>query len=99
MIRPMKAKLPHHEKRRHDDGAIPEMRLRQVERPVPGCDHRLKYSLFYGRPGNRQVGHDNERGKGDHRHFGDERDRYLFVSVRQLMADFLADVEKVRHGA
>lgn len=92
----MKAKLLHHEKRRYDDGAILEMRLWQVGQPVPGCDHRLKYSLFYGRPGQRQVGYDNERGKGDHRHFDDEQERYVFVSVRQLMADFLADVDKVR---
>jgi hypothetical protein len=92
----MKAKLLHHEKRRYDDGAILVMRLWQVDHPVPGCDHRLKYSLFYGRPGQRQVGYDNERGKGDHRHFDDEQVRYVFVSVRQLMADFLADVDKVR---
>jgi hypothetical protein len=25
--------------------------------------------LFDGRPGIREVGYDNERGKGDHRHF------------------------------
>jgi len=29
----------------------------------------LKYSLFYGRSGVREVGYDNECGKGDHRHF------------------------------
>lgn len=116
----MKAKLLHHEKRRYDDEAILEMRLWQVEQPVPGCDHRLKYSLFYGRPGSRQVGYDNERGKGGavlkaqatpqavlegdgrsphHRHFGDEQELYAFVSVRRLMADFLADVDKVRQDA
>jgi len=30
---------------------------------------RLKYSLFYGRAGSRIVGYDNERDKGDHRHY------------------------------
>lgn len=28
----------------------------------------LKYRLFYGRPGERIVCYDNERGKGDHKH-------------------------------
>lgn len=41
----------------------------RVPSPVPPSAHRLKYSLFYGRPGVRAVGYDNERGKGDHRHF------------------------------
>ena len=95
----MTAKLLHHEKRRYDDGSILGMRLWQVEQSVPGCGHRLKYSLFYGQPGLRLVGYDNERGKGDHRHFGDEQERYAFVSARRLIADFLADVEKVRQTA
>ena len=34
-----------------------------------------------------------------HRHFGDEQELYAFVSVRRLMADFLADVDKVRQDA
>jgi len=52
--------------------------------------------LFYGKPGQRLIGYDNERGKGDYRHIDGEQGHYSFVSVRQLMADFLADVDKVR---
>jgi hypothetical protein len=92
----MKAKLLHHEKRVFDDGAILEMRLWEVAEPVPGSRHRLKYSLFYGRPGERLIGYDNERGKGDHRHYDGDQEHYLFTSVRQLLADFLRDVERVR---
>lgn len=94
----MKAVLLHHEKWAYDDGAVLEMRLWEVAQPVPGSNHRLKYSLFYGRPGERLIGYDNERGKGDHRHFDGEQERYPFVSVRRLIADFLADVDKVRQG-
>jgi len=36
----------------------------------------LKYSLFYGRPGLRIVGYDNERGKGDHKHVEGREMRY-----------------------
>lgn len=53
----------------YDDGAIMEMILWRLPAPVPPWTHDLEYSLFYGRPGVREIGHDNERGKGDHRHF------------------------------
>jgi hypothetical protein len=36
--------------------------------------------------------HDNEVGKGDHRHVGTHEMPYVFVSVDQLLDDFLADV-------
>lgn len=42
------------------------------------------------------MGYDNERGKGDHKHIEDREMRYRFVSVEQLVADFLADVERIR---
>lgn len=51
--------------------------------------------MFYGRPGVREVGYDNERGKGDHRHFQGIETPYDFRSVEQLMADFWFDV----HGS
>ena len=41
------------------------MVLWRVPALVPSSTHGLKYSLFYGRPGVREVGYDNERGKGD----------------------------------
>lgn len=62
----MKAELLLHERIDYDDGAILEMVIWRVPAPVPPSGHGLKYSLFYGRPGVRMVGHDNERGKGDH---------------------------------
>jgi len=50
------------------DGTVIELRLWQVPEPVPPSEHRFKYALFYGRPGERLVLFDNERGKGDHYH-------------------------------
>jgi hypothetical protein len=58
--------------------------------------HGLKYSLFYGRLGVREVGYDNERGKGDHRHFQGAEAPYAFTTVDRLMDDFWADVRSVR---
>jgi hypothetical protein len=63
---------------------------------VQTSTHGLKYSLFYGRPGVREVGYDNERGKGDHRHFQDVEMAYAFTTVEQLIADFWSDVHRLR---
>lgn len=77
-----------------------EMTLWEVPDPVTGSGHRLKYSLFYGYPGKRVIGYDNERGKGDHRHLHGREQDYPFTSVERLIADFLADVqhERARDG-
>jgi hypothetical protein len=92
----MKAVLLFRERRLYDDGAIMEMTIWHVPRPVPPTTHGLKYSLFYGRSGARLVGYDNERGKGDHRHIGTREEPYTFTSVERLVADFLSDVERAR---
>ena len=90
------AKLLFHSKRHYDDGAIVELTLWEVSVQVRGSAHHLKYSLFYGRDGRRLVGYDNEAGKGDHRHWEGREETYAFQSVEQLIADFAADVAKLR---
>lgn len=92
----MKAVMLFHQRIDYEDGAILEMVLWRVPSPVPPSIHGLKYSLFYGRPGYRDVGYDNERGKGDHRHFQGGEMVYLFSTVEQLMADFWSDVRTLR---
>jgi hypothetical protein len=72
------------------------MKLWQVPNPVRGSKHEFKYSLFYGREGQRLVGYDNEAGKGDHRHYGATERAYLFTTPERLIADFVADVLRVR---
>jgi hypothetical protein len=94
----MKAGLLLHQRIDYDDGAIVEMALWRVPSPVPPSIHDLKYPLFYGRPGVREVGYDNERGKGDHRHFQGAEMAYPFSSVERLMADFWSDVRSLRDG-
>jgi hypothetical protein len=92
----MKAALAFHDKQALPDGTIVEMKIWQVPQPVPGSVHRLKYSLFYGLPGKRLVGYDNERGKGDHRHVEGREEPYTFSTAEQLIADFLTDVRRLR---
>ena len=93
-----KAELLLHRRIGYDDGAIAEMALWRVSSPVPLSIHGLKYSLFYGRAGVWEVGYDNERGKGDHRHFQGTAAPYAFSTVEQLMADFWSDVQALRGG-
>jgi len=91
-----RAELLFHQRIDYDDGAMVEMVLWRVSSPVPPSTHQLKYSLFYGRPGVREIGYDNERGKGDHRHFQGAETAYSFTTVEQLMADFWSDVMALR---
>jgi hypothetical protein len=79
------------------DGAIVQMTIWQLPYPAHERPHGLKYSLFYGGTGGRIVGYDNEIGKGDHKHIRDVQTRYKFVTVETLVADFLADVERIRN--
>ena len=85
-----------HRKRYYDDGSIAELSLWLVPRPVRGSEHSFGYSLFYGRPGERLVGYDNEPGKGDHRHYGGREEAYAFTTAARLIRDFLGDVRRLR---
>jgi hypothetical protein len=55
-------------------------------------------SAEFGAPdaGERLVGYDNEPGKGDHRHIEGKEEQYAFSTVEILVADFLADVRRLR---
>lgn len=77
-------------------GGVVEMVVWQVPEPVPPWVHGFKYRLVFARAGERVVGYDNERGKGDHKHIGALERPYPFSDVATLMNDFLADVEAFR---
>ncbi len=89
-----RAVLLHHDKAGLPDGAVVEMKIWQL--PVISAErpHGLKYSLYYGRDGQRIIGYDNESGKGDHRHYRNHEAPYAFTDVDTLVTDFLADVAK-----
>lgn len=92
----MKATLVYQASRAYDDGAIMEIRVWRVPLSVPGSAHEFKYRLFYGYPGRRVIGYDNERGKGDHKHLDEQQAPYAFVSLDRLIDDFLAEVAERR---
>jgi Family of unknown function (DUF6516) len=78
---------------------IPPATFYRVLAPVRGSKHKFKYSLFFGREGERLVAYDNQAGKGDHRHYGDCEEPYAFRDVDQLIADFEADIQRLRGEA
>ena len=79
-----------------DDGSVVEIVVWRLTQPVAPCTHSYKYRLYFGAGGHCRVRYDNERGKGDRRHFGGLEQHYRFVSLSQLLADFQHDVEEWR---
>ena len=64
----------------------------QVRELVPASAHRFKYRLVYVVDGERVVGYDNKRGKGDHKHIRGQEYPYLFRDIPSLLDDFWQDV-------
>lgn len=74
-------------------GGFVELNIWKVPEPVPGCTHSYKYRLAYVVDGECVLRYDNERGKGDHRHFVSAETPYEFRSVKQLSADLFLNVQ------
>lgn len=94
----MKAELITHFRDVPEDGTGIEMVVWRVSAPVPPSEHGYKYRLVYVVAGQRVVGIDNERGKGDHMHVDDQEAPYVFVDVDRLVDDFIREVEKWKGG-
>ncbi len=92
----MKAQLLIRERVVYADGSLVEMVLWRVPKPVPPSKHGFKYRLVYIIAGERALGYDNERGKGDHRHVGNEEEPIAFTSIDDLLARFMLEVEEMR---
>ncbi len=75
-----------------DDGSVVEIVIWSVPDALPPCEHAFKYRLYFGRDGECRVRYDNERGKGDHRHWNNEESAYRFTTLQALLADFERDV-------
>lgn len=92
-----KAELIFDERSYYSARDFTHLRVWAVPSPVPPSKHRYKYSFVYIKGRERIVGYDNERGKGDHCHFGGVEEKYHFLSIEQTLADFWTDVERARH--
>ena len=81
------------------DGGVIELVVWRVPTPVPQTSHGYKYRAVYSLGGVRIVGFDNERGKGDHRHLLGHELPYRFITVEQLVEDFIEAVAAARSAA
>lgn len=90
-----KAKLVHKLKRELREGVVVEQVVWILPRPTPGSTHRFKYRLALVIDEECVMRYDNERGKGDHRHYGSREERYAYTTYDALMADFAADVRRM----
>ncbi len=77
-------------------GGVVEVVVWPVPEPAPPSLHGFKYRLVFAQAGERVVGYDNDRGKGDHKHIGALERPYPFSDLATLINDFLADVEALR---
>lgn len=89
----MKARLVARIKEAYGRGSI-EGVVWEVPAPAQASAHRIKYRLVYVVAGERVVGYDNERGKGDHKHIRGTQVPYAFKDVPTLIRDFLQDVQE-----
>lgn len=81
--------LFHHKETRGE--VIVEMVIWQLPEPTAYRPHGLKYRFFCGTANTCFVRYDNESGKGDHRHYGEREETYVFQSIEQLVEDFHND--------
>ncbi len=97
----MKAELIYRHKSVDEAGNIQEMVIWSLPTKTPGRPHGIKYRCYYGDSQDRCiVRYDNESGKGDHKHVGENHEEpYCFSSVEQLMHDFLGDIRASRRKA
>jgi hypothetical protein len=84
------------------DTVFAELILWQLPRILPGSRHSFKYRLALISAGICVMRYDNEAGKGDHRHVGEDEYPYVFAGVDKLLKDFEDDVTdwiaKYRHA-
>ena len=93
----MKARLLLKERRNLGDNAFADLVVWQVPASVPGSVHIYKYRLAFVVDNVCVLRYDNEAGKGDHRHIGDEETAYRFTSPVTLFNDFMTDVARWRN--
>ena len=88
----MKAQLLLRERTQLAEDRFVEIVIWVVPEAIRGSLHGFKYRLALVVNETCVLRYDNEAGKGDHKHLGDEERPYLFTSIEQLLADFRRDV-------
>lgn len=87
------ARLLLRERRIIAEDRFAEVVIWRLPRAVPGSSHGFKYRLAFVIDEVCVLRFDNETGKGDHKHIGEQEVPYRFTSLEQLMTDFWGEVE------
>jgi hypothetical protein len=91
-----KATRVYHAKNTYADATIMEITIWRLPEPTDERPRGLKYSLFFGKAGERWVGYDDERGKGDHKHVFGRESPVRFDNTNELLQAFREDVRRAR---
>lgn len=75
------------------EDAFVEMVVWRVRSPVAGSSHDFKYRLAFVVKGRCILRYDNEHGRGDHKHVGDDEIPYVFTTAQALLKGFWNDVD------
>jgi len=68
----------------------------QLPKPTKERPHGLKYRLYCGNhAGDCLFRYDNEKGKGDHIHYGAQEVPYIFTTLTNLLLDFQRDINQI----
>jgi hypothetical protein len=73
--------------------AFAEIVVWRVPRPLPGSARRFEYRLAFVIDGKCVLRHDNEAGKGDHRHVKGRQMPYRFADLDKLQAGFWRNID------
>jgi hypothetical protein len=96
MITKMNAELMLNERHAVSEEAYVEMVVWGLTSPVTGGQHGFKYRLAFVVDGRCVLRYDNERGKGCHKHLGEDEIPYFFTTAHALLDDFWNDVDHWR---
>ena len=94
----MKAGPLPHEHHQVSEDSLAELRIWQVTSPVPGSEHAYKYSLACITAGECVLRYDNEAGKGNHKHMGENEIQYTFANSAGLLEEFCSDIDRWRQS-
>jgi hypothetical protein len=80
------------------ESSFAEIVIWELPRRSRGSLHRFKYRLAFVVDEVCVLRFDNEAGKGDHKHLGEDETEYTFTSLTRLLADFWAEIDRWREG-
>jgi hypothetical protein len=92
----MNAELMLNERHIVSEKAFVEMVVWRVQSPVSGSHHGFRYRLALVVEGRCVLRYDNEAGKGDHKHVGEDEIPYVFTTPEALLDDFWNEVDNWR---